>query len=360
MKLPNEYTCNNHGYFMHIYRKSDTALITPFSSFPFVKVYLQWSLYPSLPLRLLFGSVFFWCSCILFTYTWWICVLRSKQKRAFYGWFWMCGCVYVCLRASTCIYMSDGEKVNIQTDRSFGFCTAIMFKNSNFLWSSLHNWIECWWLWGTMWRQAFLYINSYQQALLLACALSLFFSVCVSVSSSLIHSHDLSLALFFILCRFACIHKFCELSKQSRQNKGMIWARVCVYTLWNQSEKKKQWRRIEKKNCRTKWIAWHAIDEKSKVYMQLWAWATKVRTLKCSTKLRKSYFLVSKRTCKISFSFTLTGWISLSLVIESSNLHNLIERRKVKNKKKNSHTHTRAQTRIRFISLVNRFSNPIL
>lgn len=67
--------------------------------------------------------------------------------------------------------------------------------------------------------------------------------------------------------------------------------------------------------------------------MQLWAWTTKVRTLQCRTKLRKS-----KSMWNLSLHF------ALSLVIDSSNLHNLIERRKVKNKNKNSHTHANTNT----------------
>lgn len=55
--------------------------------------------------------------------------------------------------------------------------------------------------------------------------------------------------------------------------------------------------------------------------------------LQCRTKLRKS-----KSMWNLSLHF------ALSLVIDSSNLHNLIERRKVKNKKKNSHTHANTNT----------------
>lgn len=142
MKLPNEYTCNNHGYFMHIYRKSDTALITPFSSFPFVKVYLQWSHSTS---RSVSPPLSLCCVCVFlvllhFIHLYLVNLCFTIEAKTGFLWMVLNVWVCVCLRASTCIYMSDdGEKVNIQTERSFGFCTAIMFKNSNFLWSSLHN-----------------------------------------------------------------------------------------------------------------------------------------------------------------------------------------------------------------------------
>lgn len=154
-------------------------------------------------------------------------------------------CVGVFACASTCIYMSDGEKVNIQTDRSFGFCTAIMLKTQIF--------------YG---RVCIIELNvddyegqcgdkhsytSIQTSKRSPCSLS----ECVSSSSQILFlSHDLSLTLFFILCRIACIHKFCKLSKQSRQNKGMIRACMCVYIVESAQEKRNN--RESKKQSRTK------------------------------------------------------------------------------------------------------------
>lgn len=40
-------------------------------------------------------------------------------------------------------------RIDAQTDRSVWYLWRINVQNLKRLWSNLHNWIECWWLWGT-------------------------------------------------------------------------------------------------------------------------------------------------------------------------------------------------------------------
>lgn len=139
--------------------------------------------------------------------------------------------------------MRDGEKVNIQTDRSFGFRTALMFKNSNFLWPSLHNWIECWWLWGTaIWRQqAFLYINS-----LPASIFPTIFVASLLCSFTFTLSFSLSLSALFVVVLYAHIKFVSWVSKAGNMRESCDC--VCVDDVCATWRRAKISKRREKKN----------------------------------------------------------------------------------------------------------------
>lgn len=217
-------TCNNHGYFMHIYRKSDTALITPCSSVPFCQKKRIFTVDRFFVVVVVgigsSGGALAFYSLILDE-----SVFNDRSKNQLFTNVCSCALVYVIASASETERRSEGEY--IQTDRSFGFYTALMFKNSNFLWPSLHNWIEM-----MIMRDS----NVATSIPIHRCAPpgSVFPSL-----FPLLFVHFYSLLLFFVV--LLCIRKICELSKQSRQNGGanmivFVYIYVCVCILYGLNE----------------------------------------------------------------------------------------------------------------------------